>query len=180
LGELAQHNKAHMDRVIQSRQRAGITQVLTPVFDPHFSESSFGFRPGRSVHQAVRTVLKDIREGYGYAVDIDLEKFFDTVDHDVLMGRVSRRISDKRILRLIGKYLRAGVVIDGRLNRTVKVVPQGGPLSPMRIVQGVSRKVGACFHTNTVDSDSLSGQGPMISANRPVRPCMPGGVGRDG
>jgi len=79
-----------MDRVIQSRQRAGISQVLTPGFDPHFSESSFGFRPGRSAHQAVRKVLKDIREGYRYAVDIDLEKFFDTVDHDVLMSRVSR------------------------------------------------------------------------------------------
>jgi len=115
------------DRLIQQ----AIAQVLTPVFDPHFSESSFGFRPGRSAQQAVRKVLKDIREGYGYAVDIDLEKFFDTVDHDILMSRVSRRISDKGLLRLIGKYLRAGVVVDGRLNRTVKGVPQGGPLSPL-------------------------------------------------
>jgi len=116
-----------MDRVLQQ----AITQVLTPVFDPHFSESSFGFRPGRSAHQAVRKVLKDIREGYRYAVDIDLEKFFDTVDHDVLMSRVSRRVKDKGLLRLIGRYLRCGVVVNGRLNRTAKGVPQGGPLSPM-------------------------------------------------
>ena len=116
-----------MDRVIQQ----AITQVLTPVFDPHFSESSFGFRPGRSAHQAVRKVLKDIREGYRYAVDIDLEKFFDTVDHDVLMSRVSRRVKDKGLLRLIGRYLRCGVVVNGRLNQTAKGVPQGGPLSPM-------------------------------------------------
>ena len=116
-----------MDRVIQQ----AITRVLTPVFDPHFSESSFGFRPGRSAHQAVRKVLKDIREGYRYAVDIDLEKFFDTVDHDVLMSRVSRRVKDKGLLRLIGRYLRCGVVVNGRLNRTAKGVPQGGPLSPM-------------------------------------------------
>ena len=116
-----------MDRVIQQ----AITQVLTPVFDPHFSESSFGFRPGRSAHQAVRKVLKDIREGYRYAVDIDLEKLFDTVDHDVLMSRVSRRVRDKGLLRLIGRYLRCGVVVNGRLNQTAKGVPQGGPLSPM-------------------------------------------------
>lgn len=115
------------DRMIQQ----AICQVLSPVFDPHFSESSFGFRPGRSAHQAVKKVLTLIQRGYAYAVDIDLEKFFDTVDHDVLMSRVSRRISDKGILRLIGKYLRAGVVVDGRLNETSKGVPQGGPLSPL-------------------------------------------------
>lgn len=116
-----------MDRVIQQ----AITQVLTPVFDPHFSESSFGFRPGRSAHHAVKKVLKLIQRGYAYAVDIDLEKFFDTVDHDVLMNRVSRRVSEKGILRLIGKYLRAGVVVKGNLNETSKGVPQGGPLSPL-------------------------------------------------
>ncbi len=115
------------DRVIQQ----AITQVLTPVLDPHFSESSFGFRPGRSAHQAVKKVLKLIQRGYAYAVDIDLEKFFDTVDHDVLMSRVSRRISDKGILRLIGKYLRGGVVVNGKLNETSNGVPQGGPLSPL-------------------------------------------------
>jgi len=116
-----------MDRVIQQT----ICQVLVPVFDPHFSESSFGFRPSRSAHQAVKKVLKDIHRGYRYAVDIDLEKFFDTVDHDTLMNRLSRKVWDKGILRLIGKYLRAGVVINGRLNQTSKGVPQGGPLSPL-------------------------------------------------
>lgn len=115
------------DRVIQQ----AITQVLVPVFDSHFSESSYGFRPGRSAHQAVKQVLCLINEGYRYAVDIDLAKFFDTVDHDVLMLRVSRRVTDKGILKLIGKYLRAGVVVNGRLNRTSKGVPQGGPLSPL-------------------------------------------------
>jgi RNA-directed DNA polymerase len=116
-----------MDRVIQQ----AISQVLTSVFDPHFSESSFGFRPKRSAHQAVKKVVKDIQGGYRYAVEIDLEKFFDTVDHDVLMSRVSRRVRDKGILRLIGRYLRAGVVVNGRLNETSKGVPQGGPLSPL-------------------------------------------------
>jgi RNA-directed DNA polymerase len=116
-----------MDRVIQQT----ICQVLVPVFDPHFSESSFGFRPSRSAHQAVKKVLKDIHRGYRYAVDIDLEKFFDTVDHDTLMNRLSRKVWDKSILRLIGKYLRAGVVVNGRLNQTSKGVPQGGPLSPL-------------------------------------------------
>ena len=116
-----------MDRVLQQ----AISQVLTPVFDPHFSEHSYGFRPHRSAHQAVRKVVGDIGEGYRYVVDIDLEKFFDTVDHDVLMSRVSRRVRDKGLLRLIGSYLRAGVVVDGRLSRTVRGVPQGGPLSPL-------------------------------------------------
>jgi RNA-directed DNA polymerase len=116
-----------MDRVIQQ----AISQILTPVFDPHFSESSFGFRANRSAHQAVRKVLKLIQRGYAYAVDIDLAKFFDTVNHDILMNRVSRKVSDKGILCLIGRYLRAGVVVNGRLNQTSKGVPQGGPLSPL-------------------------------------------------
>jgi RNA-directed DNA polymerase len=116
-----------VDRVIQQ----AISQVLTPVFDPHFSEHSYGFRPNRSAHQAVRKVEGDIRQGYRYAVDIDLDKFFDSVDFDVLMNRVARRVRDKGLLRLIGKYLRAGVVVDGRLIRTVRGVPQGSPLSPL-------------------------------------------------
>ena len=116
-----------MDRLIQQ----AISQVLTPVFDPHFSESSFGFRPKRSAYKGVKKVVKDIHGGYRYAVEIDLDKFFDTVDHDVLMSRVSRRVRDKGILRLIGRYLRAGVIINGRLNKTSKGVPQGGPLSPL-------------------------------------------------
>jgi RNA-directed DNA polymerase len=115
------------DRVIQQ----AITQVLVPIFDPHFSESSYGYRPGRSAHQAIKKVNDLINQGYRYAVDIDLAKFFDNVNWDVLMSRVARRVKDKGILRLIGKYLRAGVVVNGRLTQTAKGVPQGGPLSPL-------------------------------------------------
>lgn len=115
------------DRVIQQ----AITQVLVPVFDPHFSESSYGYRLGRSAHQAVKKVVELINKGYRIAVKIDLAKFFDNVNWDVLMNRVGRRVKDKGILELIGKYLRAGVVIDGRLHQTFKGVPQGGPLSPL-------------------------------------------------
>lgn len=116
-----------LDRLVQQ----AIGQVLFHIFDPHFSESSFGFRVGRSAHEAVYRVRDHIRAGYRVAVDADLSKFFDTVDHDVLMRRVGTRIRDKRVLRLIGKYLRAGVVVDGRLQETRKGVPQGGPLSPL-------------------------------------------------
>ncbi len=116
-----------LDRLIQQ----AMAQVLGPIFDPTFSESSFGFRPGRSAHQAVRQVRQFIREGYRVAVDIDLSQFFDTVNHDVLMHRVGRHVRDRRVLRLIGKYLRAGVVVNGRLQCTRKGVPQGGPLSPL-------------------------------------------------
>ncbi len=118
---------AVLDRLIQQ----AIAQVLMPRFDPHFSESSFGFRPGRSAHDAVYQVRDFIRKGYRVAVDADLSKFFDTVEHDVLMCRVSRKVRDKRVLKLIGKYLRAGVMINGRREETRKGVPQGGPLSPL-------------------------------------------------
>lgn len=116
-----------LDRLIQQ----AISQVLSPIFDPDFSESSYGFRPGRSAHDAVYQVREYIRQKKRIVVDMDLSKFFDTVNHDVLMHRVSRKIRDKRVLRLIGKYLRAGVVVNGRLQRTPKGVPQGGPLSPL-------------------------------------------------
>jgi RNA-directed DNA polymerase len=116
-----------LDRLIQQ----AIAQVLSPIFDPGFSESSFGFRPDRSAHDAVFQVREYIREKKRIAVDMDLSKFFDTVNHDVLMHRVSRKVHDKRVLRLIGKYLRTGVVVNGRLQKTPKGVPQGGPLSPL-------------------------------------------------
>jgi RNA-directed DNA polymerase len=116
-----------VDRVIQQ----AIAQVLGPIFDPGFSEHSYGFRPGKSAHDAVKQVRTYIGEGYRCAVDMDLAKFFDRVNHDVLMHRVARKVRDKRVLRLIGKYLRAGVVVDGRLQQTFKGVPQGGPLSPL-------------------------------------------------
>jgi RNA-directed DNA polymerase len=116
-----------LDRLIQQ----AVAQVLGPIFDPTFSDSSFGFRPGRSAHDAVYQARRYIQQGYTIAVDMDLSKFFDTVQHDVLMHRLSRKVRDKRILRLIGKYLRAGVMIDGRLQETRVGVPQGGPLSPL-------------------------------------------------
>ena len=116
-----------LDRLIQQ----AIYQVLMPMFDPGFSDYSYGFRPGRSAHDAVYQVREYIQEGYRVAVDMDLSKFFDTVNHDVLMHRVARKVRNKRVLRLIGKYLRAGVVINGRLQATRKGVPQGGPLSPL-------------------------------------------------
>jgi RNA-directed DNA polymerase len=116
-----------LDRLIQQ----AIAQVLLPIYDPSFSKSSFGFRPGRSAHDALYQVRGYIRKGYRVAVDCDLSKFFDTVVHDVLMSRISRKVRDKRVLKLIGKYLRAGAVINGRRQDTHKGVPQGGPLSPL-------------------------------------------------
>ena len=116
-----------IDRLIQQ----AIVQVLTPLFDPHFSESSHGFRPKRSAHGAAKQVQRTIRRGYRYAADVDLSKFFDRVQHDVLMARVSRRVDDKLLLRLIGRYLRAGVMVEGVLQSTDVGTPQGGPLSPI-------------------------------------------------
>ncbi len=116
-----------LDRLIQQ----AIVQVLTPIFDPHFSESSFGFRPKRSAHGAAKQVQRTIRRGHRYAADIDLSKFFDRVQHDVLMSRVARRVRDPMLLRLIGRYLRAGVMVDGVLQPTDVGTPQGGPLSPI-------------------------------------------------
>ena len=116
-----------LDRLIQQ----AILQVLQGRWDPTFSEHSYGFRPGRSAHQAVAQAQSYVAEGYEWVVDIDLEKFFDRVNHDILMDRVARRISDKRLLRLIRAYLNAGVMEDGLVSPTEEGVPQGGPLSPL-------------------------------------------------
>jgi RNA-directed DNA polymerase len=116
-----------MDRLIQQC----ILQVLTPIFDPQFSESSFGFRPKRSAHGAVKQVQAHIRSGYRHCVDMDLSKFFDRVQHDVLLARVARKVGDKRLLRLIGNYLRAGVVVDASWEPSHEGTMQGGPLSPL-------------------------------------------------
>lgn len=116
-----------LDRLIQQ----AIAQVLTPIFDPEFSESSYGYRPGRSQHQAIRQVQKYLRQGYRVAVEVDLSKFFDTVNFDLLMHAVGKKVRDKRVLSLIGKYLRAGVQVDGRLEKSRMGLPQGGPLSPL-------------------------------------------------
>lgn len=116
-----------LDRVIQT----AIVLVLTPIFDPEFSTSSFGYRPHRSARDAVKQVQQIIRGGRRHCVDMDLSKFFDRVQHDVLMARVSRKVRDKRLLKLIGRYLRAGVMVDGLCQPSSEGTMQGGPLSPL-------------------------------------------------
>jgi len=116
-----------LDRFIQQ----AVLQVLQPRWDRTFSQQSYGFRPGRSAHQAVAQVQRYIAEGHGYVVDIDLEQFFDRVNHDQLMARLAKRIADKRLLRLIRAYLTAGVLEDGLVSPTDEGTPQGGPLSPL-------------------------------------------------
>jgi RNA-directed DNA polymerase len=117
--------------VVDRRIQQAIAQGLGPIFDPEFSASSFGFRPGRSAHQAVKQIQSYSKMGYKVAVDLDLTKFFDRVNHDALMARVARKVRDKALLRLIGKYLRAGVLVGENLQPTAEGVPQGSPLSPL-------------------------------------------------
>jgi len=116
-----------VDRFIQQ----ALLQVLTPVYDPTFSEHSFGFRPGRNAHQAVKQAKRYIEAGYEWVVDMDLEKCFDRINHDILMGRIARRITDKRILRLLRRYLQAGIMVHGVVQERYEGTPQGGPLSPL-------------------------------------------------
>lgn len=116
-----------LDRFIQQ----AILQVLTPRIDPTFSKSSYGYRPGRSAQQAVEAGRRQVEAGYRWVVDLDVEKFFDRVNHDVLMARVARRIKDKRLLKLIRRFLEAGMMTEGVVQNHEEGTPQGGPLSPL-------------------------------------------------
>ncbi len=116
-----------LDRMIQQ----AITQVLTPIFDPEFSENSYGFRPGRSAKEAVAKAREYIERGYKWVVDIDLARYFDTVNHDKLMSLVARKVKDKRVLKLIRSYLVSGVMINGVVVEADEGFAQGGPLSPL-------------------------------------------------
>lgn len=116
-----------IDRLVQQ----AILQVLGPRFDASFSPHSHGFRPGHSAHDAVLEAQRYIREGYDWVVDVDLERFFDRVNHDVLMGRLAKRIADRRMLRIIRRFLEAGVMLNGVVMNREEGTPQGGPLSPL-------------------------------------------------
>lgn len=116
-----------LDRLIQQ----AIHQILSPIFEPTFSESSYGFRPGRSAHQAVQQAKEYQTEGRRWVVDMDLTKFFDEVNHDILMSKIAKKVKDKKLLLLIRRYLQAGVMSNGLVNARDKGTPQGGPLSPL-------------------------------------------------
>ena len=116
-----------VDRLVQQM----LLQILQPRLDPEFSKHSYGFRPGRSAHQAIAQAQEYIREGHEWVVDMDLEKSFDQVNHDILMSLLAKRIEDKRVLKLVRAFLNAGVMVDGLVSPTEEGTPQGGPLSPM-------------------------------------------------
>jgi len=116
-----------MDRMIQQ----ALHQALSPIFEEEFSESSYGFRPGRNAHQAVKAAQQYVAEGRRVVVDMDLEKFFDRVNHDLLMEKLSKKIDDRRVLRLIRRYLEAGMMAEGIVSPRTEGTPQGGPLSPL-------------------------------------------------
>ena len=129
-----------LDRLIQQ----ALHQVLSPIFEPTFSEHSYGFRPGRNAHQAVRAAQRHVRGGHGWVVDLDLESFFDRVNHDLLMRRVGEKVEDRRVLKLIRRYLKAGMMVDGLQSPRREGTPQGGPLSPLLsnvLLNGLDREL---------------------------------------
>ncbi len=116
-----------LDRFIQQL----LLQVLTPIFEPLFSDHSYGFRPGKNAADALRAAQEFTRQGKDWVVDIDITQFFDHLNHDILMGRIATTIRDKRVLRLIGKFLRRGALVEGAVTASEEGTPQGGPLSPL-------------------------------------------------
>lgn len=116
-----------IDRIIQQ----AIAQILIPIYEPQFSDASYGYRPGRSAKEAIRKVKKYAEEGYTHAVQVDLSKYFDTINHDLLLNLLRQTIKDGRVIKLIKKYLKSGIMADGVIVRTEQGTPQGGPLSPL-------------------------------------------------
>jgi group II intron reverse transcriptase/maturase len=151
-----------LDRFIQQL----LLQVMTPIFEPLFSQHSYGFRPGRSAQDAVQAAQRYAEQGKDWVVDIDIAKFFDHVHHDILMGKIARIIRDKRVLHLIGKYLRRGAMVDGVVVASVEGTPQGGPLSPLlaniyldALDQELEQR-GHCFSRYADDSAPRAQRGP--------------------
>jgi len=151
-----------LDRFIQQ----AVMQVLQTRWDSTFSNYSYGFRPGRSAHQAVAQAQQYIAQGYGWVVDFDLEKFFDRVQHDKLMGQIAKRVEDKRLLKLIRVFLNAGVMENGLVSPSVEGTPQGGPLSPCSATscstnstESWSAVVFALFDTRTIATSTFAANG---------------------
>ncbi len=144
-----------VDRFVQQ----AILQVLQPIFDPTFSPYSFGFRPGRSAHDAIACAKQFVQEGRAWVVDLDLSKFFDRVNHDILMGRLAKRIDDKPLLRLIRRYLVAGMLANGVVMTREEGTPQGGPLSPLLanvLLDEVDKELAQRGHTFVRFADDLN------------------------
>lgn len=158
-----------LDRFVQQL----LLQVLTPIFEPLFSQHSHGFRPGRSAHDAVRAAQAYATAGKDWVVDIDISKFFDCVHHDILVFRIGQTIRDKRVLKLVGLYLRSGVMVEGVVIRQTKGTPQGGPLSPLLAniyldpLDKELEKRGHCFARYADDCNTYVGS--EATANRLIR-----------
>ena len=168
-----------LDRLIQQ----ALHQVLSPIFEPTFSEHSYGFRPGRNAHQAVRAAQRQVLGGHGWVVDLDLESFFDRVNHDLLMRRVGEKVEDRRMLKLIRRYLKAGMMVDGLQSPRREGTPQGGPLSPLLsniLLTGLDRELEGRGHRFVRYADDVvihvrskrAGQRVLDSVTRYVKTAL--------